>query len=357
MVVTVWGRTRSRLQVCAAVSNPWTNEEVRGPGQGARRPLAHPAPSPERPVYTCPTACGSCSASSLTARQSHGCGEDTAEKTVNSTNLVFVFGSGCLSTGRVPDGGAWGQIPRREVVSVTTLGESGWGAGGSHTTSTRPAPPRSPGLPLWSRCWAGDKQTTGSAPGDSAWPRATTQTHHRELTAPTGGCMGPLNLGGASGSEETEGAARATCPCSSGWGTAAGPHPGHSWLELGRELDSGTRALCSWLGGRKGEPQVWGEERGRELGARHEAPTLGLNLSLIHLVSEPPPASVSPPASSAQPSTSTATRSPSAGVFSNSKLPSPGVSDFPHLQAGPVTAQPPRARGVANQIKQGQGGS
>lgn len=37
---------------------------------------------------------------------------------MNSTNLVFVFSSGCLPTRRVPDGGACGQIPEREVVSA-----------------------------------------------------------------------------------------------------------------------------------------------------------------------------------------------------------------------------------------------
>lgn len=46
---------------------------------------------------------------------------------MNSTNLAFVFSSGCLSTCRVPDGGTWGQNPKREVVSVISQNLGGHG--------------------------------------------------------------------------------------------------------------------------------------------------------------------------------------------------------------------------------------
>lgn len=66
-------------------------------------------------------------------------------KRLNSTNLAFVFSSGCLSTRRVPDGGAWGQIPKREVLALfpEMQGPCGVSGGGSWRPHSDPHSPSS----------------------------------------------------------------------------------------------------------------------------------------------------------------------------------------------------------------------
>ena len=64
-------------------------------------------------------------------------------KRLNSTNLALVFSPGCLSTCRVPDGGACGRIPKRDVLVV--LPEMQGPCGGSGGGSRRPhSDPHSP---------------------------------------------------------------------------------------------------------------------------------------------------------------------------------------------------------------------
>lgn len=66
-------------------------------------------------------------------------------KRLNSTNLAFVFSSGCLSTCRVPDGGACGQIPKREVLVLfpEMQGPCGVSGGGSWRPHSDPHSPSS----------------------------------------------------------------------------------------------------------------------------------------------------------------------------------------------------------------------
>lgn len=142
----------------------------REPGQpspaGPRPPAtcAHLSPTPPGPRATCPAPAGA-GQHRLHSRQRR-----TPPKTLaTSTHLVFVFGSGCLSTRRVPDGGTWGQSRRREVVSAVPGRRDLGGRGRRRLPYGRPLVPHIRDL-LGSLCLESvpgrNKQVTGAAQGD-----------------------------------------------------------------------------------------------------------------------------------------------------------------------------------------------
>lgn len=229
-----------------------------------------------------------------------------------------------------------GDRSRREVVSVVALGA--WGGAVAGVVSTRPAPPRSPGSLCGVRARLGTSRPLALPQGTPPRPGP----RHRHTTVSS---LLPQGLHGAPQSGEGLQVQR-----QKGWPMRPAPllPVGDScrappWAQLaGAGVGTGLRRGLRVLGwAQEGNLRCGVRSRAEEWGPGMRPPTLGLNPSLIHLVSEPPAASVSPPASSAQPSTATATTSPRARVWcpalSGLSQP-PEESDFSHLRTGPVTA-------------------
>lgn len=193
---------------------------------------------------------------------------------MNSTNLVFVFSSGCLSTCRVPDGGTWGHSPKREAVSVTSqkagaMGTPGRGAASPSMAFTRPPPLGRP------RCAAQagpGTRTTQALPRGLQPCRGTGNkwTHtHCELSAPAGAARGPSDPVGAPRPASGSQTRLLRGGCVGGFKFRGSGEKGRQ-CDLCLLLDRGASGPeLGWdagfglpAGGGKGAPQVWGEERG-----------------------------------------------------------------------------------------------
>lgn len=212
-----WGQGQGRQpgRPAATLHRPWS---------ALCTPGSRPGPLPRR---------GSCSMSPSRHGSPRGAGRHGGEPGVPPTLFLSSVLAACRQAGcqmQEPgdrSGGKW-------------LAPLPWGRGeGERRLAWRPLAqhlrgalaPSAASVPGW-----GQADHWPCPRGLPAWP-GPGHRHTSVSSLSHRGCTGPLSLGRGSKFRDRRGGP-CDLPCSSWWGTVAGPHPGHSWLELGWELDS-----------------------------------------------------------------------------------------------------------------------